>query len=122
MRLYTEIDARRSRVLVTFRGAVTLHDVREMMSTSSKARVLAFPTLMDLRNVTIALSPDDIAEILRTAREMALQSPIAKCAVLVSDLENLHRVEEVCQVLGQVSPLKGFLQRIEAESWLGWQV
>lgn len=120
MRLYTAIDTLRSRVLVTFRNTVTLYDVREMMSTSAKARILAFPTLLDARDVTIGLSQEDVGEILQSSRELAAQSMVAKCAVLVSTEENLQMVERFCEVLSQISPLKGFLQQIEAERWLGW--
>jgi hypothetical protein len=120
MRLYTEIDVEKSRVLVTFAHTITLHDIREMMFTSSKARVLALPTLLDARNVSIGLSPEDVGEILQSSKELATQSMIAKCAVLVSDEAVLRRVAQVCAVLSQISPLRAFLDRIEAERWLGW--
>ncbi len=121
MRLYTEIDVEKSRVTVTFAHTITLHDVREMMYTSSKARVLALPTLLDARNASIGLSAEDVGEILQSSKELATQSMIAKCAVLVSDAEILQRLTQVCEVLSQVSPLKVFLDRIEAERWLGWK-
>lgn len=120
MRLYTQIDEVKSRVLVTFADTVTLHDVREMMYTSAKAHILGLPTLLDVRNVSIALSSADVGEILESSRELAAQSFIAKCAILVSSEEVFQRLAQVCEVLSQVSPLRTFLDRIEAERWLGW--
>ena len=121
MRLYTDIDPDRHRVVVTFAGPIDLHDVTEMMFTSAKAGALAYPTLIDAGNGTTSLNRQDMEQILAHLQELASRSRIAKCAVLVANAASLSTVTTISELLAVVSPVKGFLSRDEAERWLGWK-
>ena len=120
MRLYTDIDPDKQRVVVTFAGAIDLHDVTEMMFTSAKAGALSFPTLIDAGDGMVLLTPEDMERILANLRELASRSKIAKCAVLVSNPTSLATVTTISELLAGVSPIRGFLDRADAERWLGW--
>jgi hypothetical protein len=121
VRLYTDIDPDKERVVVTFAGSVDLHDVTEMMFFSAKAGALSFPTLIDAGDGSVNLSPEDMGQILANIRELASRSKIAKCAVLVSNPASLATVTTISQLLAGVSPIEGFLDRNDAERWLGWK-
>ena len=121
VRLYTDIDPDQQRVVVTFAGPIDLHDVTEMMFTSAKAGALAYPTLIDAGEGTANLNHQDMEQIRTHLQELASRSRIAKCAVLVADAPSLSTVTTISELLAAVSPIKGFLNRDEAERWLGWK-
>lgn len=92
------------------------------MFTSAKAGALSFPTLIDAGDGSVNLSPHDMTQILANIRELASRSKIAKCAVLVSNQSSLATVATITQLLATVSPIEGFLDRNDAERWLGWKI
>jgi hypothetical protein len=121
MRLFTHVDEEHQRVVVTYAGSIILHDVMEMMFTSEKARVLVFPTLIDARNASIQLSPDDLKEIQQTEAALATRHKINKCAILVSSPQEFEKADAAVQLLHDISPMQAFLDLEKAEQWLGWR-
>jgi hypothetical protein len=121
MRLYSDIDEARSRVIVTFAGEVTLGDIREMMSTCAKAGILHFQLLIDGRGTRVRLSTHDVTEFQRLVRELAQQSRLGQTAVLVSDALVMGAVTVLSALACGMCNVKGFYDRQKAEQWLGWQ-
>lgn len=121
MRVYSDIDEDRERVIVTFARDFTLRDIAEMVSTSAKARVLHFPLLADLRKAWFALAPGDAAGFQDLMKQLATKSRLGHAAVLVADAAAMATVELMGKLAGGHCDIKGFYAREEAEEWLGWQ-
>ena len=120
MRVYTDIDEDRERVVVTFRETLDLHDIREHMFTSEKARVVSFPCLLDSRQATIQISSREIDAILQDAHTLSGHSRLGNCAVAVSDASSLAIVQAAAVKLAGLVTVAGFLNVEEAHRWLGW--
>ena len=121
MRIYSDIDLERKRIVVTFAQDVTLDDIKEMVYTSGKAGVLSFRGVADARNASFKLSPGDLPEFQDLLREIASQSRLGQTAVLVSDEAAMATVEMLSGLASEVCLVKGFFDRAEAEQWLGWK-
>src|SRR4051794_10909770 len=100
MRIHSDIDEKRERLIVTFRGEVTLYDIFEMVSTSGMARMLHFPLLADLWKARLKLDPADLARFQELVRSLALKSRLGNTAVLVMSAEDLALVERLSEPIG----------------------
>lgn len=120
MRIYTDINLELKRVIVTLAGAVGLHDIHEIMSTSEKAQITSFPALMDARQAHVRFSPEDLAQIRGNLQSLTQRFRVAPCAVVVCDSTSLANVEAASLVFAGLVRVAGFFDKREAESWLGW--
>jgi hypothetical protein len=120
MRIYSDIDSTKERVIVTFSGEITLYDITEMVTTSGKARVLHFRLLADARQARFQLQPDDIPKFSQLLRELAAQSRLGRTAVWVADEADRAVVQMLADLAKSLCEVDGFLERGEAERWLGW--
>ena len=121
MRIYTDINIEQERVVVTLAGNVDLHDMNEIMSTSAKAQITSFPTLMDARQARVTLTSADLAQIRCSLQELVTRFRLAPCAVVVSDSDSLAIVEEASRVFTGLVRVAGFFETREAYRWLGWE-
>ena len=120
MRVYSDIDEERNRLVVGYAGQVTLHDITEMTRTSSAAGMLHFQLLADMRLGTMTLEGDDWAGFAALVRKLALGSRLGQTAVLVASLPDLEAAKRITELAAGLCDVRGFLDRTEAERWLGW--
>ena len=91
-----------------------------MVTTSGKARVLHFRLLVDARPARFQLQPDDIPKFSQLLRELAAQSRLGRTAVWVAGESDLAVVKMLADLARGLCEVGGFLERSEAERWLGW--
>jgi hypothetical protein len=120
VRIYSDIDIPRQRVTVTFLRDVTLYDITEMVTTSGSAGVLHFPLLIDAREARFIIAPDEIAPFRELVRQLASRSRLGQTAVFVANEQDLATIEILARNAEEYCRVKGFLDRAEAERWLGW--
>lgn len=120
MRIYSDIDIPKQRVIVTYVRDVTLYDISEMVSTSGAAGVLHFPLLVDAREARFVIAPEEIPPFRELIRQLATRSRLGQTAVLVSDEQDLAIIEILAKNAEEHCRVKGFFDREEAERWLGW--
>jgi hypothetical protein len=120
VRVYTDINVELERVVVTLRGTVGLHDINEIVSTSTKAQITSFPALMNASLGSVRLSAEDLALIRESLVSVTTRFRLAPCAVVVSDAASLSVVEAAGRAFAGLVSVAGFLDQGEAERWLGW--
>jgi hypothetical protein len=120
VRIYSDIDIPKQRIIVTYAQDVTLYDITEMVSTSGMAGVLHFPLLVDARNARFVIAAEEIPPFRDLVRQLATRSRLGQTAVLVSDENDLATIEILARNAEQYCRVKGFQDRNEAEQWLGW--
>jgi hypothetical protein len=121
VRFYSDIDIPRQRIIVTFIRDVTLYDITEMVSTSGAAGVLHFRLLADARDARFVIAPEEIQPFQELIRQLATRSRLGQTAVWVADEKDLAMVEILAEKAAEFCDVKGFLNRAEAEQWLGWK-
>ena len=120
MRVYSDIDVPRERITVTFLREITLYDISEMVHTSRAAGVLHFRLLADTRNARFQMEPCELNQFRELLRELARRSRLGQTAVLVQDETDLAFSKAISTEAEDFCRVKGFLDRAEAERWLGW--
>ncbi len=121
MRVSTEIDRKKQRLLIKFEGRVAYADIEGMINDSAKEGILHYQLLVDARKVTFNLFPTDISRFADLVQSMAAQSPLGPTAVLVSDAVANGIIHLLSLVASGMCKVKGFRERASAERWLGWE-
>jgi len=120
MRVYSDIDEERERLVVTFVGTVTMDDIAEMTRTSRVARMLHFQLLCDARKAAVTMAGDDLPRFQAMVRELALQSRLGQTAVVVARETDLIAIDRLADLATKFCDVRGFLESSRAERWLGW--
>jgi hypothetical protein len=120
MRMYSDIDAPRERLTVTFLQEINLYDISEMVHTSQSAGILHFQLLADVRNARFQMTQADLPRFRELLQELATRSRLGQTAVLVSDETDLAVTEIIRAQSAGLCDVKGFLDPQEARRWLGW--
>lgn len=121
VRVSTDLDEERHRLIMTFRGSVCLSDILEMTRVSRAAAILHYPLLVDMRAANLSLGEDDFEGVRAMALRLAADSPLGPTAVLLGNENDLPAVERVSKEIAKFCDVRGFLDEEEARRWLKWE-
>jgi len=121
VKVSTEIDREKKRLFVRFVGRVTYSQVEEMILSSAKQGIVSYPLLIDARQVTIDLFPEDVNRLRDLLLDLSTKTEIGPTAVLISDDLSEQGTQLVGMVTKGLCEVRGFAERADAEQWLGWE-
>lgn len=118
MQITHVVDHEKKTVRATAVGMVTLAGIIQHLNEERRDAGLGYHELIDARDVTVNLAPEDVRKIVDVLTALAGEQPLGPTAVIVSTDHAYGMMRMLGMLVDEICSIRAFRSAEDAEAWL----